>query len=73
MPNYQKMYAIAFNAISDALEELDKLNIGMAKDYLKKAQIQTEELYISQDEEKPGDSNDPGSSDGSGNPEASAE
>ena len=62
-----------FNAVSDALDELDKLNIGMAKDYLKKAQIQTEELYISQDEEKPGDSNDPGSSDGSGNPEASAE
>lgn len=50
MPDYQKMYAVAFNAISDALEELDKLNIGAAKDCLKEAQFHTEELYISQDE-----------------------
>ncbi len=73
MPNYQKMYAIAFNAISDALGELDNLNIGMAKDYLKKAQIQTEELYISQGEEESGGSDGSGNSGGSGNPEASAE
>ncbi|WP_325201331.1 hypothetical protein [Oscillibacter sp.] len=53
MPNYQKMYAIAFNAISDALEELDKLNIGAAKEHLKEAQFHTEELYIAQDEEDP--------------------
>lgn len=51
MPDYQKMYAVAFNAISDALEELDKLNIGTAKECLKEAQFHTEELYISQDEE----------------------
>ena len=70
MPNYQKMYAIAFNAISDAL---DNLNIGMAKDYLKKAPIQTEELYISQGEEESGGSDGSGNSGGSGNPEASAE
>lgn len=43
------MYAIAFNAISDALEELDKLNIGAAKECLKEAQFHTEEIYISQD------------------------
>ena len=35
------MYAIAFNAISDALEELDKLNIGAAKECLKEAQFHT--------------------------------
>lgn len=51
MPNYQKMYVIAFNAISDALEELDKLNIGTAKRQLREAQFHTEELYISQAEE----------------------
>lgn len=51
MSNYQKMYAVAFNAISDALEELDKLNIGAAKDCLKEAQSRTEEIYISQDGE----------------------
>ena len=49
MSNYQKMYAVAFNAISDALEELDKLNIGAAKEYLKEAQFHTEEIYMSQD------------------------
>lgn len=53
MPNYQKMYAIAFNAISDALEELDKLNIGAAREHLREAQFHMEELYISQDEEDP--------------------
>lgn len=62
MPNYQKMYAIAFNAISDALEELDKLNIGTAKQQLREAQSRTEELYISQDED-----------DGPGNPESPGE
>lgn len=62
MPDYQKMYAIAFNAISDALEELDKLNIGTAKRQLREAQSRTEELYISQDED-----------DGPGNPESPGE
>lgn len=52
MPNYQKMYAITFNAISDALEELDKLNIGMAKEHLREAQYHTEEIYISEGEEE---------------------
>ena len=32
MPNYQKMYLIAAGAIADALDELDKLNIGTAKE-----------------------------------------
>jgi len=53
MPDYQKMYAVAFNAISDALEELDKLDIGAAKEYLKEAQFHTEEIYMSQDVESP--------------------
>ena len=62
MPNYQKMYAIAFNAISDALEELDKLNIGAAKERLREAQFHTEKIYISQDEEDPArEGNPPGS------------
>lgn len=51
MPDYQKMYTIAFNAISDALEELDKLNVGAAKEHLKEAQFHTEELYISPKED----------------------
>lgn len=54
MPDYQKMYTIAFNAISDALEELDRLNVGAAKEYLKEVQCHTEEIYISQGEEGSG-------------------
>lgn len=53
MPDYQKMYSILFNAISDGLEELDNLNIGSAKKIFKEAQARTEELYMSQDEETP--------------------
>ncbi|MCI9579674.1 MAG: hypothetical protein HFF98_12675 [Oscillibacter sp.] len=66
MPDYRKMYAIAFNAISDALEELDKLNIGVAKECLREAQYHTEEIYISQSEDISDDSED------SGEPEESA-
>ena len=32
MPDYQKMYLALFNAITDALEELQKQNIGAARD-----------------------------------------
>lgn len=51
MAQYQKMYTAAFNAMSDALEELDRLNIGRAQEILRDAQSRTEELYISQEEE----------------------
>lgn len=49
MSNYQNMYSVLFNAVSDALKELDKLNIGAAREYLKEAQFHTEEIYMSQD------------------------
>lgn len=55
MSDYQKLYTIMFNAATDVLEELDKLNIGTAKQQLREAQSQAEDLYISQDE----DSGDP--------------
>lgn len=51
MSPYQKMYSITFNAISDALEQLDRLNIGTARKLLKDAQSRAEELYISQEDE----------------------
>lgn len=59
MPEYQKMYSILFNAISDVLKELDELNIGLAKERLKEAQSRTEELYMSQDEEGPSREEEP--------------
>ena len=46
MPDYQKLYTLLFNAITDALEDLEQLNIGAAKDDLMSAQQQAEECYI---------------------------
>ena len=46
MPDYKKMYLTLFNAITDALEEMQKQNIGLAQEQLKAAQQKTEEIYI---------------------------
>lgn len=51
MPDYQKMYLTAFNAITDALKELDRLNIGRAKACLREAQCRAEDIFVSQDGE----------------------
>ena len=44
--NYEKMYHLLFNAITDALEQMEKQNLGSAKDLLTTAQQQTEEIYM---------------------------
>ena len=46
MPDYQKLYTTLFNAITDALRELDALEIAKAKQCLVEAQQKTEELYM---------------------------
>ena len=46
MENYQKMYSTLFNAITDALEQMEKQNLGSAKDLLTTAQQKTEEIYM---------------------------
>lgn len=46
MPDYQKLYTILFNAITDALEDMGKQNYGLAAEGLKAAQQTTEELYM---------------------------
>ena len=53
MDMYKKMYCVLFNAISDVLEELDELNIGLAKKKLKEAQQRTEEIYMIHGGENP--------------------
>ena len=45
---YREMYLGLFNAITDALEEMEKMNFGAAKERLKQAQIDAEEAYLSQ-------------------------
>ena len=49
MPDYQKLYALLFNAVTDALEEMEKLNFGRAKERLITAQQAAEEVYIGED------------------------
>ena len=46
MENYQKMYSLLFNAITDALEQIEQQNLGIAKTQLISAQQNAEELYI---------------------------
>ena len=42
-----KLYYRLFNAITDALEQLEEENLGVAKNILRQAQQQAEEDYIS--------------------------
>ena len=44
--NNEKMYHLLFNAITDALEQMEKQNLGSAKDLLTTAQQKTEEIYM---------------------------
>ena len=44
--NYEKMYHLLFSAITDALEQMEKQNLGSAKDLLTTAQQKTEEIYM---------------------------
>lgn len=50
MADYQKLYTKLFNAITDALEALEQLNVGEAKDLLRRAQQEAEEDYLSSEE-----------------------
>ena len=44
--NYEKMYHLLFNAITAALEQMEKQNLGSAKDLLTTAQQKAEEIYM---------------------------
>ena len=49
MPDYQKMYLLLFNAITDSIAALDAQNFGQTRDLLIRAQQQCEELYLDAD------------------------
>ena len=51
MPDYQKLYALLFNAVTDAVRELDALNVGRARELLVAAQREAEERYIEGEED----------------------
>ncbi len=46
MVNYEKMYHYLFNAITDAIDKLEEMDFGTAKQKLISAQQETEEMYI---------------------------
>lgn len=46
MPDYKQLYHRLFNAITDALEDLEQEDIPRACFRLKKSQQDTEELYL---------------------------
>ena len=43
---YEKLYHLLFNAITDALEQMESQNYGDAKELLVAAQQKAEEIYI---------------------------
>lgn len=47
---YQKLYTTMFNAVTEALEELDAGHARQAGDLLRRAQCRTEELYMDWDQ-----------------------
>ena len=49
MENYQKMYTLLFNAITDAIDQIEQRNYGSAKDLLILAQQKAEACYIEED------------------------
>ena len=46
MPDYEKMYHLLFNEITDALTQLEAQNYGDVKDALISAQQKAKEIYI---------------------------
>ena len=50
MPDYQKMYFHLFNAITDALGQLEQQNYGLAAERLKAAQVDGENAYLTDDD-----------------------
>ena len=51
MVNYQKMYTLLFNAITDAVDQLEQFQPGKARTLLIRAQRAAEEVYISAQDE----------------------
>ena len=50
MPDYQEMYFHLFNAITDALVQLEQQNYGLTAERLKAAQVDGENAYLTEDD-----------------------
>lgn len=49
MTDYQKLYHLLFNAITDGLEALGRLDVPAAVRLLEDAQIKAEEIILSEE------------------------
>lgn len=47
---YRKMYTRLFNAVTDALEEMERQNFGAAHQLLVQAQQDCEDIYLDAEE-----------------------
>ena len=52
MESLPKYYTLLFNAVTDAIADLDQKNYGFARERLIKAQQDAEEAYLRDEEEK---------------------
>lgn len=52
MVDYQKLYHLLFNAMTDTLDALEEQNFGQAKTLLRQAQLDAEEVYLTATEEE---------------------
>ena len=50
MIDYEKLYVALFNGITDAMEDMDKQNYGLAKDKFRNMQQEAEDVYINVEE-----------------------
>lgn len=57
MSEYKKPYLILFSAITDAIEELQRQNFGLAREQLIQAQRDAEEAYLEWEETQTGQRN----------------
>ena len=46
MADYEKMYYLLFNAVTDSLRQMEAMNFGTAAEILKQAQMECEEMYM---------------------------
>ena len=51
MNYYKRMYLVLFNAASDALAAMEQQNYGLAMQFLRRAQQDAEEIYLTEGEE----------------------
>ena len=50
MVDYEKLYKVLFNGITDAIKDMDKHNYGLAKDRLINIQQEVEDFYMRSEE-----------------------